>query len=128
MTLLNLGTVIPPGAHLLGNGTPVIDRDLLLRAVRESATIVRPGETLLIRLPTGMPEQVYVQYAQQVTAALNQAGVRAILLRADQFAVIDQDAHTIGIRVGGEDEPPGDRPEPDQATIDRAPYEPGQAG
>jgi hypothetical protein len=157
VNLVQPGVVIPPGAHLLGNGTPVISPDVLLRAVRESATIVKPGEVLLIRLPTNMPEQVYVQYAQQVAAVLQQAGIRAVALRADQFAVIDQDAHTVGIRIGDEDEPLSERPEsaeaqpaaawvpstppvkygssssparpePDQATVDREPYEPGPAG
>ena len=112
MNLINPGTIIPPGAHLLGNGTPVIDRDLLLRAVRECATVVRPGEMLIIRLPVTMPDPVFAQYAQGVTQTLQQAGVRAIVLRADQLAVA---------------ETPNDRPEPDQATIERPPYEPGPA-
>lgn len=113
MTLLQPGTVIPPGAQLLGNGGTVINPDVLLRAVRETMTIVRPGETLIIRLPMAMPDPVFAQYAQNVTQTLQQAGVRAVVLRADQLAVA---------------EPPNDRPEPDQATIGRAPYEPGPAG
>ena len=110
MTLLQPGTVIPPGAQLLGNGATVINPDVLLRAVSESATIVRPGETLIIRLPMAMPDPVFAQYAQGVTQTLQQAGVRAVVLRADQLAVAEH------AEVA--------RPEPDQATIDRAPYEP----
>ena len=109
MTLLQPGTVIPPGAHLLGNGATVIDPDVLLRAVRETMTIVRPGETLIIRLPMAMPDPVFAQYAQGVMQGLEKAGVRAVVLRADQLAVT---------------EAPSGRPEPDQATIGRAPYEP----
>lgn len=111
MTLLQPGTVIPPGAQLLGNGATVINPDVLLRAVRECATIVKPGETLIIRMPVNMPDPVFAQYAQGVTQTLQQAGVRAVVLRADQLAVA---------------EAPNDRPEPDQATVDRAPFEPGQ--
>ena len=89
MTLLQPGTVIPPGAHLLGNGATVIDPDVLLRAVRETATIVRPGETLIIRLPMAMPDPVFAQYAQGVMQGLEKAGVRAVVLRADQLAVAE---------------------------------------
>ena len=113
MTLLQPGTVIPPGAHLLGNGATVIDPDVLLRAVRETMTIVRPGETLIIRLPMAMPDQVFAQYAQGVMQGLEKAGVRAVVLRADQLAVAEPVETS--------------RPEPDHATIDRAPYEPGQS-
>lgn len=118
MNLINPGTVIPPGAQLLGNGATVIDPDVLLRAVRETATIVRPGETLIIRLPMAMPDPVFAHYAQGVMQGLEKAGVRAVVLRADQLAVAEPE-HPPESRA---------RPEPDQATIGRAPYEPGPAG
>jgi hypothetical protein len=142
VNLVQPGVVIPPGAHLLGNGTPVIAPDVLLRAVRETATIVRPGEMLIIRMPVNMPDQVFAQYAQQVTATLQQAGVRAMVLRADQLAVAEpaetpqpepaetQPAawvpSTQPVKYGSSSVPA--RPEPDHATIDREPYEPGPAG
>ena len=152
MTLLQPGTVIPPGAHLLGNGATVIDPDVLLRAVRETATIVRPGETLIIRLPMAMPDPVFAQYAQGVMQGLEKAGVRAVVLRADQLAVaepetddafaervaavverIDLRADSAGYgfighrrwRRSATVSGSSGRPEPDHATIDRAPYEPG---
>ena len=76
------------GARLL---TPArtIPLDVLVAAVRECVTIIRPGETLIIRMPVNMPDQVFAQYAQQVTAALGQGGVRAVVLRADQLAVVE---------------------------------------
>jgi hypothetical protein len=139
VNLVQPGVVIPPGAHLLGNGTPVIDREVLLRAVRETATIVRPGEMLIIRMPVNMPDPVFAQYAQQVTATLQQAGVRAMVLRADQLAVAEtpqpEPVETQPAAAWAPSTPPVKygssspaRPEPDYATIDREPYEPGPAG
>lgn len=87
MTLIQPGTVIPPGGRLLNNGATAVDPALLLRAIRETMTIVQPGEILIVRLPVNMPDQVFAQYAQNVRQALDQVGVKTLLLRAEQLAV-----------------------------------------
>ena len=89
--LIQPGAVILPGARLLGNGATVIDPGLLLRAIRETMTVVRPGEVLVVRLPVNMPDPVFGQYAQSVRQALDQAGVKVLLLRAEQLAVAQPD-------------------------------------
>lgn len=66
-----------------------LDRETLTTLIRECVTVVKPGETLIVRVPNDWtPDQAmsYQEYAARV-AADYAPGLRIIVLIGDELAI-----------------------------------------
>ena len=70
-------------------GMPVLDKETILAAIRECVTVVRPGETLVIRAPDGW----YMKQIDELGSALRDWDLpfRAIVVPGAEFAVVQSE-------------------------------------
>jgi hypothetical protein len=71
-----------------------IDRETLLAAVRESVTVVKPGEVLAVRVPLSFSRGDLDQARAYGRTVEQETGVKVAFLPGEEFAVATTGADT----------------------------------